>query len=207
MTLLHFIFVIPEDDLGARKAEFGYVQRMAGFFGSWIRKKFSADFEVRSDVMVTRPRGLFRRLDTHDLIDDHVSRGRDDYHFYLTHFRPFWTDCTCEGYHAENFGMAWWQPPKNSRGNNRNAGNDDDNGAESTDMFLAEKNCTVVSHEIAHEMLRRRGVKKHAAAVHDVWVRHFYDGLEFEQYGDDHEPTTGRPAFLTIDTADLVTAR
>lgn len=189
MALLHFIFTVREDELEQRRTEFGYVQRMAEFFGSWTKKKFSADFEVRSDILVTRPRGLFRRLDTHDLVDDHASRGRGDYHFYLAHFRPFWTDCTCEGYHAENFGMVWWQRPP--------VGNGDG------DLFLAEKNCTVVSHEIAHEMLRQNGVKTFVPAVHDVWVRHFYDGLAFEQYGDDFEPTSGRPKFLAMDTASL----
>jgi len=185
--LLHFIFVIREEELEERKAEFEYVREMAKFFRSWIREKFSRDFEVESDIMITHPRGILRRLDTHALVDDHRSRGKDTYHFYLAHFRPFWTDCTCEGYHAENFGMIWWQRPKPGSG----------------DLFLAEKNCTAASHEIAHEMLRQSGVKRFVPAVHDVWVRHFYDNLDFEQYGDDYQPTTGKPKFLTIDTASL----
>ena len=183
---LHFIFVIKEGELEERAKEFEYIQEMAKFFQVWIKEKFSKDFDVKSDVLVAKPHGLFRRLDTPALVDDHHSRGINTYHFYLAHFRPFWTDCTCEGYHAENFGMIWWQRPK---------GDDE--------LFLAEKNCTVVSHEIAHEMLRQNGVKKFTALVHDVWTRHFFDNLPFEQYGSDFKPTTDKPHFLTIDTADL----
>ena len=34
--LLHFIFVIKEEDLGERKKEFEYVKQMAKFFQKWI---------------------------------------------------------------------------------------------------------------------------------------------------------------------------
>ncbi len=183
---LHFIFVIRDGELEARSKEFEYVKEMAKFFAVWAKEKFSKDFTIQSDIMITKPRGLFRRLDTHTLIDDHRSRGQDIYHFYLAHFRPFWTDCTCEGYHAENFGMIWWQKPK-----------DDDK------LFLAEKNCTTVSHEIAHELLRQNGVKKFTTLVHDTWVKHFFADLPFEQYGSDFKPTTDKPHFLTIDTQSL----
>ena len=185
--LLHFIFVIKEEELEQRQQEFEYIKKMAEFFQVWINEKFSKNFEVQSDIMVTHPRGIFQRLDTHTLVDDHRSRGKDIYHFYLTHFRPFWTDCTCEGYHAENFGMIWWQKPKD----------------DSSDLFLAEKNCTVVSHEIAHEMLRQHGVKKFTGIVHDVWVKHFYSDLPFEQYGEDFKPTEEKPTFLAIDTSSF----
>lgn len=184
---LYFIFVIKEGQLDARKKEFEYVKKMAEFFRVWIKQKFSKDFEIKCDILVTKPRGLFQRLDTHTLVDDHRSRGLDTYHFYLSHFRPFWTDCTCEGYHAENFGMVLWQQPKD----------------EDDVLFLAEKNCTLVSHQIAHEMLRQNGVKKFTSIVHDVWVKHFYDSLAFEQYGADFTPTDGKPYFLTIDTEHL----
>ena len=184
--LLHFIFVVKEKDAALRMKEFDYVVRMAKFFQVWIRSKFSREFDVRSDIMTTSPTGIFRRLDTHTLVEDHRARDPNTYHFYLCHFRPFWTDCTCEGYHAENFGMIWWQQPPDY-----------------DELFLAEKNCTTVSHEIAHELLRQKGVKRFVPLVHDVWVRHFYDSLDFEQYGDDFCPTTGRPAFLTIDTGAL----
>lgn len=185
--LLHFIFVIKEEDRLRRAPEFEYVKRMGKFYQSWIGKKFGRNFDVQCDEMITRPRGILSRLDTHTMVRDHEQRGPDTYHFYLCHFKPFWTDCTCEGYHAENFGMVWWRPPKDPH----------------DELFLAEKNCTTVSHEVAHEMLRVSGRKKFIEDVHDVWTRHFYEKLEFEQYGSDFEETMDKPAFLTINTSQL----
>jgi hypothetical protein len=105
----------------------------------------------------------------------------------LTHFKPWWTDCTCEGYHAENFGMVFWQRPKET--------NDT--------LFLAEKNCTTVSHELLHELLRISGHKKFIQAVHDIWTKHLFEQLEFEQFGEDFQKTNGKPMFLTMDTSQL----
>lgn len=187
--LLHFIFVIRQEDLDTRQDEFKYIQQMAQFFKVWIKKSFSKDFEVQADIMTTKPRGLFQRLDTHTLLDDHISRGKNTFHFYLSHFRPFWTDCTCEGYHAENFGMVWWQKLQKD--------------AADPSLFLAEKNCTTVSHEIAHELLRQNKVKKFIEVVHDTWVKHFYGGLEFEQYDQNFCITDDQPHFLTINTSDF----
>jgi hypothetical protein len=185
--LLHFIFVIKENDLGKRDKEFEYVTQMSQFYKEWIKSNFSKDVEVQSDEMITKPNGLLQKLDTYQLLRDHRERGEDTYHFYLTHFRPWWTDCTCEGYHAENFGMSLWEPLKN----------------EGDTLFLAEKNCTTVSHEIAHELLRQTGNKKYIELVHDVWTRHIFDNLPFEQYGKDFKKTTSKPYFLTIDTSSF----
>ena len=154
--LLHFIFVIKEEDLEERKKEFEYVKQMAKFFQKWIKEVFSEDFEIECDEMITKPRRLIQRLDTHDLLKDHRSRGEDVYHFYLTHFRPIWTDCTCEGFHGENFGMSLWKKPD----------------VENYELSLAEKNCTVVSHEICHEMLRRSNYKRNIEDVHDLSLIH-----------------------------------
>ncbi|HXW03359.1 MAG TPA: hypothetical protein VD651_03760 [Nitrosarchaeum sp.] len=185
--LLHFIFVVKENDLEKRKTEFEYVKQMAQFYKVWIKKHFSKDFEIKTDEMITKPRSIFQRLDTHTLVKDHQERGKDTYHFYLTHFKPFWTDCTCEGYHAENFGLAWWQEPKN----------------QGDVLFLAEKNCTTVSHEIAHELLRQVKYKRFIEDVHDVWTKHFYNNLPFEQYGKNFEKTEEKPMFLTIDMSSF----
>ena len=67
-------------------------------------------------------------------------------------------------------------------------------------LFLAEKNCTTVSHELLHEMLRLSGHKKFIQEVHDVWTKHLFEQLEFEQYGEDFQKTDGKPMFLTMDT-------
>lgn len=185
--LLHFIFVIKEDDLDKRDKEFEYVKKMSHFFKKWIFENFSKEYDVQSDIMITKSNSFLKKLDTHQLLRDHRERGEEIYHFYLTHFRPLWTDCTCEGYHAENFGMSLWQKPKN----------------EDDTLFLAEKNCTIVSHEIAHELLRQSGNKKYVDLVHDIWTKHLFASLPFEQFGEDFEKTTDKPYFLTIDTSDF----
>lgn len=185
--LLHFIFVIKEEDLQKRKTEYEYVKLMAGFFKVWIKRHFSKEFEIQTDEMITKPRSIFQRLDIHTLVQDHRKRGQEIYHFYLCHFRPFFTDCTCEGYHAENFGMVWWQQPKKQ----------DDI------LFLAEKNCTTVSHELAHELLRQGGYKRYIEDVHDVWTKHFYNALPFEQYGKNYDKTNEKPMFLTLDMSSF----
>ena len=70
-------------------------------------------------------------------------------------------------------------------------------------LFLAEKNCTTVSHELAHEFLRQSGYKKFVGDVHDMWVKHFFDDLSFEQYGKDFQKTSEKPMFLTIDLSSI----
>ena len=110
--ILHFIFVVPEEDREKRQFEFEYVKKMGRFYQVWLKEKFGQEYEIQCDEMITKPRSILQRLDTHTLTRDHEQRGKETFHFYLTHFRPWWTDCTCEGYHAENFGMVFWQTPK-----------------------------------------------------------------------------------------------
>jgi len=185
--ILHFIFVIKEEDLEKRQFEFEYIKKMSQFYKVWIKEKFGKDYEIQCDELITKHQSILQRLDTPTLLSDHKQRGSDIYHFYLSHFRPFWTDCTCEGYHAENFGMIFWQPLKES----------DDT------LFLAEKNCTTVSHELLHELLRISGQRRFIQDVHDVWTKHLFEQLEFEQYGEDFEKTDGKPMFLTMNTSQL----
>lgn len=183
--LLHFIFVIDKDDLGKRTWEFEYVQEMGQFYKKWIKDTFARDVEVQCDEMVAPKQSLLQRLDISALTQDHRSRGEDTFHFYLCHFRPMWTDCTCEGYYAENFGMTLWVKPK-----------------EKNDiLFLAQKNCTTVSHELSHEFLRQNKVKKHVELVHDVWLKHTFSDLPFVQYGKNFERTDEDAYFMTLDAS------
>ncbi|ABK76719.1 hypothetical protein CENSYa_0074 [Cenarchaeum symbiosum A] len=156
---------------------------MALFYKSWIKERFGREIEVKSDELVVRRRGLLGRLDTHSLVRDHRSRGEDTYHYYLSNFHPTWTDCTCEGYHAENFGMSVWQKPKEGDGV----------------PFLASKNCTVVSHEIAHELLRQAGYKRYMQDVHDIWTKHLHAGQAFDRYDKKFAKTEGDAEFMTLD--------
>ena len=45
--LLHFIFVIKEEDLDSRKQEFEYVKSMAKFFQKWIKENFEKSYEIQ----------------------------------------------------------------------------------------------------------------------------------------------------------------
>jgi len=111
-VLLHFIFLVKEEELEQRKWEFDYVTKMARFYKTWIENTFSQKVDVQADEMVARSGHRFRLIDVPTILEDHKSRGEDIFHFYLTYFRPLWTDCTCEGYFAENFGMVWWEKSK-----------------------------------------------------------------------------------------------
>lgn len=190
MKKLHFIFLIRDSEMPDRRGEFEYVQAMSSFFEHWIREVFGVRFEVLCDMMVSGRRSILQRPDIHTLVEDHRERGSDVYHFYLTYFRPLWTDCTCDGYHAENFGMVWWQRPPG--------------GPDAPSLqFMAERNCTAVSHVLAHEILRQKGHSRYVPAVHDIWTRHHYSDLRFVGYGRDHKRSDRSPAFLVMDTADL----
>jgi hypothetical protein len=186
--LLHFVFVIRREDLGKRDFEFEYVKQMAQFYKKWVKDVFSQDVDIQCDEMVTDKAGILKRLDTTTLLEDHRMRGIDTFHFYLTHFRPMWTDCNCEGYYAENFAVTLWQKPKDK----------DDI------LFLAEKNCTLVSHELAHVFLMQKKFKKHAETIHDTWSKHIFNALKFEHYEKSFARTQEEPYFMTIDTSDLV---
>lgn len=160
---------------------------MSQFYKKWIKNTFSLDIEVQCDQMIVPKQSLLRRLDTSILIEDHKKRGKEIFHFYLCNFRPLWTDCLCEGYYTENFAMVLWQKLKN----------------ENELLLTCQKNCTVVSHELSHEFLRQQKIKKQFEIVHDVWSKHIFDNLPFEQYGKNFEPTKNDSYFLTIDTSNF----
>lgn len=184
--LLHFIFLVTRDDLDQRAREFEYIQQMSRFYKKWIHDTFSLDVDVQCDEMIVPKQSILRRLDTAVLVEDHKSRDPNVFHFYLCNFNPLWTDCTCEGYYAENFAMTLWKKPN------------DDN-------FLADcqKNCTVVSHELSHELLRQKKFKKQYEKVHDIWSKHTFNDLPYEQYGENFEPTKSDPYFLTLDASEF----
>ena len=186
-VLLHFIFLIKEEELEKRKWEFNYVTNMAQFYKTWIEKTFSREVVVQTDEMVQRSSSRFNLVDVPTILEDHKSRGEAIFHFYLTYFRPLWTDCTCEGYFAENFGMVWWEKSKQK---------DDIN-------FLMERNCPKVSHELAHEFLRQLGYKSYKEIVHEIWDKHIFASLPFEHYDSHHKKSEKDPLFATIDTSSL----
>ena len=52
--ILHFIFVVKEEDREKRQFEFEYVKKMSQFFKVWIKEKFGKDFEIQCDEMITK---------------------------------------------------------------------------------------------------------------------------------------------------------
>ena len=43
--------------------------------------------------------------------------------------------------------------------------------------------------------------KKYLDLVHDVWTKHLFNNLPFEQFGKNFEKTSDKPHFLAIDTS------
>ncbi len=185
--LLHFIFLVKEEELHQRKWEFEYVEKMAKFYKIWIEKTFSKKVDVQADEMIVKSGRRFGLVDTPLLLEDHNSRGSDIFHFYLTYFRPIWTDCTCEGYFSDNFGMVQWSK-----------------SPQAGDLkFLMEKNCPKVSHEIAHELLRQNGYKNYKELVHEIWDKHLFASLPYEYYDENNKQTEKEALFATLDTSSL----
>ena len=48
--ILHFIFVVKEEDLEKRKSEFEYVKKMAQFYKKWINDNFDIDYEIEYTI-------------------------------------------------------------------------------------------------------------------------------------------------------------
>ena len=79
--ILHFIFVVPEEDREKRQFEFEYVKKMSKFYQVWLKEKFGQEYEIQCDEMITTPRSILQRLDIHTLVRDHEQRGKDTFHF------------------------------------------------------------------------------------------------------------------------------
>ncbi len=185
--LLHFIFLLTEDEKSQHCDDYIYIKKMAEFYQFWIKKNFAIDVEINCDILITK-KNIIQRLDIPLLMKDHFNRGEQIYHFYLCYFKPIWTDCSCDGYHAENFGMVWWQHAKDNY----------------HDPQLAHKNCAIVSHELSHELLRQQKNKHYIDIVHQIWSQHFLGDLEFQQYDENFCITKKNPKFLTIDTTKFI---
>ena len=83
--------------------------------------------------------------------------------------------------------MALWQKPKNGY----------------DELFLAEKNCPIVCHEILHEMLRQKKDKRYIEVVHDLQTQHLFNNLPFIQYDENFEITENKPKFLSMDISKI----
>ena len=50
--ILHFIFVVKEEDREKRQFEFEYIQKMSQFYKVWIKEKFGKDYERKPDRLL-----------------------------------------------------------------------------------------------------------------------------------------------------------
>jgi hypothetical protein len=193
---IFFIYVAKASEWQQRQQEdWDYVSSMARFFKWWAQRYFDIKIPVNADILPVIPGKLFDRMSLAYLLRDHAERGEFTYHFYLSYFKPFWTDCNTEGYTAENIGVSWWQRP------------DDLSSEPARNTFYADNNCPRASHLLAHELLRMKGKAKkdYFGKVHDVWDEHVYKDKPF-LYFDSHFKRVrkdGPYRFVTIDPAEL----
>ena len=112
---LFFIYTAKEKEWHKLEREdWTYVSSMTRFFKWWIQRYFDISLQVESDILPIIPGKLFDRVSVAYLIRDHTDRAQDTYHFYLSYFKPLFTDCNTEGYTAPGIGIAWWQRPSES---------------------------------------------------------------------------------------------
>lgn len=193
---LFFIYVSKNDEWKKRyEQDWDYVSSMSRFFKWWIKHEFHEDLSVEADILPVVPGKLFDRINTAYLLRDHRERGFSVFHFYLTYFKPLWTDCHLEGYHGENFGLTTWFRPKVFSSDFRN------------ERYFADNNCAKISHVICHELLRRKQKKRKVFfdQVHKIWDLHvkndvpfFYYNKQFNRVSKDSEYR-----YVTMDTSKL----
>jgi hypothetical protein len=163
---------------------------MSRFFHQWIKRSFDVNLKVKADILPVIAGKLFDRMSISYLARDHIDRDKTTYHFYLTYFKPFWTDCRTEGYSSENFGIAYWERSKNPLSDLDRI------------RFYADKNCAKVSHVLTHEILRIIGKsrKVYFDAVHELWDKHMYEETPFQYFNNKFELVSNKESysFVTI---------
>jgi hypothetical protein len=174
-----------------------YVSLMSRFFHQWIKRSFDLNLKVKADILPVIPGRLFDRISISYLSRDHGDRGKTTYHFYLTYFKPFWTDCRTEGYSSENFGVAYWERSKDRLSEPERI------------KFYADKNCTKVSHVLSHEILRMKGEPRNVYfdGVHELWDKHMYDSVPFQYFNNRFEHVSNKDSysFAVIDPQRIKT--
>jgi len=194
---LFFIYVAKNEDwIRLQNEDWYYVSLMSRFFHNWIKRSFDTSVKIKADILPVIPGRLFDRMSISYLSRDHSQRDKMTYHFYLTYFKPFWTDCRTEGYSSENFGIAYWERSKDPQ----------------TDLdrmkFYADKNCAKISHILTHEMLRMKGEKRkvYFDMVHELWDKHVYETIPFQYFNNKFERVSKNESysFVTIDPKRII---
>jgi hypothetical protein len=189
---LFFIYVAKNEEWEKRQREdWDYVSSMSRFYRWWIKRNFELDFSIEADILPVVPGKLFDRMSISYLSRDHLDRGKSVFHFYLTYFKPFFTDCQTEGYAAPNFGMVYWKRLEFPVSDYKRV------------KFFADINCPKVSHVLSHEVLRMLGKKRkeYFDSIHDLWRCHNSKDLPFRYYNDQFKIVSkdGNYRYATID--------
>jgi hypothetical protein len=181
---LHFVYVSRSDEYKERlRDDWLYIYQMAKFYRWWLHKKFGLYYTVNADVLVVEKAALMRfRFGMSELIKHHKEKGESNYHFYLSYFKPVWTDCSA-GFFTENMGLIQWK---------EHDGKIDKNG------FFALENCAKVSHVLLHEVGRRKHYdnKRFKEEIHEQWDKHIYGVEEFEFYDKKFNAVTSEDDFM-----------
>jgi len=180
---LHFIYVVKSDVWKDKlKDEWFYVYRMSKFYQWWLRKNFGLYYKVNADVLVVVKTALMGlRFGMSDLMKHHKEKGEENYHVYLSYFKPRWSDCD-SGFFTENFGLIQWKNYDGKAQKNR---------------FFALENCTKVSHVLLHEVGRKKDYgKNYKEIIHEQWDKHFYGAEEFELYDKNFRKVSSKDDFV-----------
>jgi len=181
---LHFVYVSRSDEYKERlRDDWLYIYEMAKFYQWWLRKKFSLYYNVQTDVLVVVKTPLMRlRFGMRDLMKHHKEKGEDNYHFYLSYFKPIWSDCSA-GFFTENVGLVQWKEHVGNLEKQR---------------FFALENCARVSHILLHEVGRQKNydTKKFKEAIHNQWDKHLYGAEEFEFYDKRYRIVTSKDEYM-----------
>ncbi len=187
MKELHFIYVVSDKWKEHLRYEWLYVYKMARFYQWWIKKNFKLNYNVKSDVMLVLASKFTRwRFGISDIIKDHKEKGEDNYHIYLSYFKPLGSDCSI-GYYMNNLGLVKWEYYTHN----------------DPVKFLALENCPKVSHIILHEIAnraRKEYRKRYHDDIHDQWVKHVYKREDYEYYNEKYEKVSsnGNYTFVTM---------
>jgi hypothetical protein len=180
---LHFIYVVKSDEWKDKlKDEWLYVYSMSKFYQWWLRRNFGLNYKVNTDVLVVVKSALMTlRFGIRDLIKHHKEKGEENYHFYLSYFKPRWSDCSI-GFFTDNVGLIKWKNYEGKKEKNR---------------FFALENCASVSHVLLHEVgIKKEYGKSYKDIVHEQWDKHFYSAEEFELYDKNFRKVTSKDDFM-----------
>jgi len=194
---LFFIYVAKNDEWKERyEKDWTYVSSMTRFFRWWIKREFNVNMTIEADILPVITGKIFDRMSIAYLLKDHSDRGDSIFHFYLAYFRPWWSDCRLDVYHADNFGLATWRRPKIFSSLD-----------EQNEKYFADNNCAKISHVLCHEFLRRQGKKRkvYFDGIHKLWYSHTSNSIPFVYYDRQFRKVSKSDGyrFITMDLTKL----